>query len=52
MVRRIPSKGWAKMIRKVFEVGPVFCPEMRATIIVIACLRATLWWTASSTFSS
>ena len=26
-LRRIPSKGWADMIRKVYEVDPMVCPE-------------------------
>jgi len=25
--RRLPSKGWAEMIRKVFEVDPLVCPK-------------------------
>ena len=25
-VRRIPSKGWAEMIRKIYEVDPMLCP--------------------------
>jgi len=23
----VPSKGWAEMIRKVFEVDPLICPQ-------------------------
>ena len=26
-LRPVPSKGWAEMIRKVYEVDPLFCPE-------------------------
>jgi hypothetical protein len=26
-LRRIPSKGWAEMIRKVYEVDPMLCPR-------------------------
>jgi len=26
-LRRIPSKGWAEMIRKVYEVDPMTCPR-------------------------
>jgi hypothetical protein len=26
-LRPIPSKGWAEMIRKVYEVDPMLCPE-------------------------
>jgi len=25
--RPVPSKGWAEMIRKVYEVDPMVCPE-------------------------
>jgi hypothetical protein len=24
---RVPSKGWAEMIRKVYEVDPMICPR-------------------------
>ncbi len=24
---RVPSKGWAEMIRKSYEVGPMICPR-------------------------
>jgi ribosomal protein S27E len=27
MPRPIPAKGWAEMIRKVYEVDPMLCPE-------------------------
>ena len=26
-LRPIPAKGWAEMIRKVFDVDPMVCPE-------------------------
>jgi hypothetical protein len=26
-IQRIPSKGWAEMIRKVYEVDPMLCPQ-------------------------
>jgi len=26
-LRPIPSKGWAEMIRKVYEVDPMVCPH-------------------------
>jgi len=29
-LRRIPSKGWAAMIRKVYEVDPMVCPQAEA----------------------
>jgi len=25
----VPSKGWAEMIRKVYEVNPLLCPRCR-----------------------
>jgi hypothetical protein len=35
-LRRIPSKGWAEMIRKVYEVDPLVCPHCGGTMKVIA----------------
>jgi DNA-directed RNA polymerase subunit RPC12/RpoP len=32
----VPSKGWAEMIRKVYEVVPLICPSCGGKIIVIA----------------
>ena len=37
-LRRIPSKGWAEMIRKVFEVDPMVCPKCGGKMRVIAFL--------------
>jgi hypothetical protein len=37
-LRRIPSKSWAEMIRKVYEIDPVICPQCGATMKVIAFL--------------
>jgi hypothetical protein len=37
-LRPIPSKGWAEMIRKVYEVDPMVCPECGGTMKVIAFL--------------
>jgi hypothetical protein len=37
-LRPIPSKGWAEMIRKVYEVDPMLCPRCGATMEVIAFL--------------
>ncbi len=34
--KRIPSKGWAEMIRKVYEVDPMTCPRCGGTMKVIA----------------
>ena len=35
-LKRIPSKGWAEMIRKVYEVGPTVCPKYGGRMKVIA----------------
>lgn len=35
-LKRIPSKGWAAMIRKVYEVDPMGCPKCGGTMKVIA----------------
>jgi len=37
-LRPIPSKGWAEMIRKVFEVDPLVCPHCGGAMKVIAFL--------------
>jgi ribosomal protein S27E len=37
-LRPIPSKGWAEMIRKVYEVDPLLCPHCGGTMKVIAFL--------------
>jgi hypothetical protein len=34
-IRRIPSKGWAAMIRKVYEVDPILCPKCGGAMKVI-----------------
>jgi Putative transposase len=38
--RRIPSKGWAEMIRKVYEVDPMVCPKCGSRMKVVAFLTA------------
>jgi hypothetical protein len=35
-VRRLPSKGWAEMIRKVYEVDPMVCPQCGGLMKVVA----------------
>jgi len=35
---RIPRRGWAEMIRKVYEVDPLVCPQCGGTMKVIAFL--------------
>jgi hypothetical protein len=37
-LRSLPSKGWAEMIRKVYEVDPMVCPECGGAMKVIAFL--------------
>ena len=37
-LRPIPAKGWAEMIRKVYEVDPMLCPQCGGTMKVIAFL--------------
>jgi hypothetical protein len=37
-LRPIPSKGWAEMIRKVYQVDPMVCPECGGQMKVIAFL--------------
>jgi len=35
-LRRIPSKGWAEMIRKVYKVDPLVCPQCGGRMKIIA----------------
>ncbi len=35
---RIPRRGWAEMIRKVFEVDPLTCPKCQGQMRIIAFL--------------
>jgi hypothetical protein len=37
-LRPIPAKGWAEMIRKVYEVDPMICPHCGGSMKVIAFL--------------
>jgi len=37
-LRPIPSNGWAEMIRKVYEVDPMVCPQCGGTMRIIAFL--------------
>jgi hypothetical protein len=37
-LRHLPAKGWAEMIRKVYEVDPLVCPQCGGTMKVIAFL--------------
>ena len=36
--RRLPSQGWAAMIRKVYEVDPLVCPKYGSRMKVVAFL--------------
>jgi hypothetical protein len=38
-LQRLPSKGWAEMIRKVYEVDPLLCPKCGGRMRIIAFLR-------------
>jgi hypothetical protein len=35
---RIPRHGWAEMIRKVYEVDPLLCPQCQGQMRIIASL--------------
>ena len=35
----VPSKGWAEMIRKVYEIDPLLCPQCGAEMKVIAFIE-------------
>jgi hypothetical protein len=37
-LRRLPAKGWAEMIRKVYEVDPMTCPKCGGRMKVVAFL--------------
>jgi len=37
-LRRLPAKGWAEMIRKVYEVDPMVCARCGGQMKVIAFL--------------
>ena len=35
---RIPRKGWAEMIKKVYEVDPLICPDCEGEMRIISFL--------------
>jgi len=35
----VPSKGWAEMIRKVYEVDPLLCPQCGGEMKVISFIK-------------
>ncbi len=37
--RFVPSKGWAEMIRKVYEVYPLLCPSYGGQMSIIAFIE-------------
>ena len=37
--RFVPSKGWAEMIRKVYEVDPLLCPACGGQMSIIAFIE-------------
>jgi len=37
--RFVPSKGWAEMIRKVYEVDPLLCPECGGQMSIISFIE-------------
>jgi hypothetical protein len=37
--RFVPSKGWAEMIRKVYEVDPLLCPQCGGEMKVISFIK-------------
>jgi hypothetical protein len=37
--RHVPSKGWAEMIRKVYEVNPLICPQCGGEMKVISFIE-------------
>ena len=39
-LRRLPSKGWAEMIRKVYEVDPMLCPKCGSPAVLMASMSA------------
>jgi len=47
-IRRIPSKGWAAMIRKIYEVDPTACPKCGGRgkcglLLIGATFEGSLW---------
>jgi transposase len=37
-LKPVPSKGWAAMIRKVYEVDPMRCPKCGGSMKVVALI--------------
>jgi len=37
--RFVPSKGWAEMIRKVYEINPLICPQCGGRMTIISFIE-------------
>jgi hypothetical protein len=37
-LRSVPAKGWAEMIRKVYEVDPMVCPKCGSLAVLMASM--------------
>jgi late competence protein required for DNA uptake (superfamily II DNA/RNA helicase) len=35
----IPSKGWAEMIKKVYEIDPLICPKCGGTMRIVSFIE-------------
>ena len=35
----IPSRGWAEMIRKVYEIDPLICPKCGGTMRIVSFIK-------------
>ncbi|MBS3820042.1 hypothetical protein KGY73_11160 [bacterium] len=35
----IPSKGWAEMIKKVYEIDPLICPQCGQTMRIVSFIE-------------
>ena len=35
----VPSRGWARMIRKVYEVNPLLCPSCGGKMLIISFIE-------------
>jgi len=35
----VPSKGWAEMIRKVYEINPLICPQSEGRMTIISFIE-------------
>ena len=37
--KSVPSKGWAEMIKKVYEIDPLICPECGVTMRIVSFIE-------------